>query len=491
MAPFAVVWPRSRFVLDSKAEEIVRHPLVQQLIVVCPQADAVSASKVRILRGERPLSGETVMHALSATQSESILWLAPDADVEFGATAVGRFAATLRESGAGWIYSDYRELKAGQLADHPTIDYQLGSVRDAFDFGAVVAMDRRAAFEAIERHGPLSPSPCAGFYELRLKMSLAQLPLRIPEFLYTVGQSDLRSTGEKQFDYVDPRNHEVQREMEKAATGHLRRLGALLESPFEPVPAPKQSSFRVAASVIIPVRNRVKTIADAVRSVLEQKATFPFNLLVVDNRSTDGTSQVLADLASADTRLRHLIPDRTDLGIGGCWNHAVLNDACGRYAVQLDSDDLYASPQTLQQIVDLLRDGPYAMVVGSYRMVNFDLQEIPPGIIDHREWSRENGRNNLLRVNGVGAPRAFDTSVFRSVLMPNVSYGEDYALSLRISRQYEVGRIYDPLYLCRRWEGNTDAALAIETANRYDTYKDRLRTFEIMARRRSHGHVEP
>ncbi len=485
---FTVIWPRSQFVVDKTLEELLDHPLVQQVVVICPQATPSPDPKIHVLCGERPLSGETVMLALAAVRSHHILWTAPDAELELGPHTLERFAAVLQDTGAGWVYSDYRERKGGQVVDHPTIDYQVGSVRDTFDFGPVIGIARQAAFESMDTYGPLSDSPWSGFYELRLKMSLRRLPIRIPEPLYTMGKPDVRPTGEKQFDYVDPRNYDVQRAMEKVVTEHLRRIGAYLEPKFAPVPEPK-GRFPVLASVMIPVRNRAKTIADAVQSVLEQKTDFPFNLIVVDNHSTDGTAQILNDLAAKNPNVHHLVPKRRDLGIGGCWNHGVLSEHCGRYVVQLDSDDLYSSPNTLQQVVDVLRGGPYAMVVGSYQVVNFNLEELPPGVIDHREWSRDNGRNNLLRVNGAGAPRAFDTAVFRSLLMPNVSYGEDYALTLRISRQYEVGRIYDPIYLCRRWEGNTDAALATDMANRYDTYKDRLRTLEIMARQQFNKHV--
>ncbi len=485
---FSVVWPRSRFSVDKAIDQVLHHPLVERVIVICPGAVTSPDPRIHILSGERPLAGEAVMLALAAVRTDYIVWISPDAEIEFGVGWLNRFAAVLGEAGAAWVYSDYREKRSGRTAEHPTIDYQLGSVRDTFDFGSVVAMNRRAAFEALEKWGPLSRTHWGGFYELRLKMSVAQFPVRIPEPLYTIDHPDTRTTGEKQFDYVDPRNHDVQREMEKVVTDHLRRIGAYLEPVFAPVPEPKMS-FPVTASVIIPVRNRVKTIGDAARSVMEQKTDFPFNLIVVDNHSTDGTAKILSDLAAKHPNVHHVVPNRHDLGIGGCWNYGVLHENCGRYAVQLDSDDLYSSPSTLKQIVDVLRDGPYAMVVGAYRMVNFNLEEMPPGVIDHREWSRDNGRNNLLRVNGVGAPRAFDTAVFRSIQMPNVSYGEDYGLAMRITRQYELGRIYEPIYLCRRWEGNTDAALAIDVANRYDTYKDRLRTFEILSRQRMNQHV--
>jgi hypothetical protein len=379
---------------------------------------------------------------------------------------VSRMIQVLRDTGAGWVYSD----SVGQ----PRIHYQPGSIRDNFNFGAVAAV----AAEAFEKG---AESDWSSLYDLRLRIS-EKLPIvRIPEPLYSASIADTRPTGQRQFDYVDPKNREYQIEMERIATAHLRRIGAYLEPRFERVPA-AADSFPVRASVVIPVRNRERTILDAVKSALGQKTGFDFNVIVVDNHSTDRTTELLR--AVGDARLVHVIPDRQDLGIGGCWNEAIYSAYCGRYAVQLDSDDLYSSDAVLARIVAELEAGPYAMVIASYTMVDFSLKEIPPGIIDHREWTRENGRNNALRINGLGAPRAFDTSVLRRFGFPNVSYGEDYAVALRISRDYEIGRIYDSVYLCRRWEGNTDSALPLETANRYDSYKDWIRTVEIHARMR-------
>jgi hypothetical protein len=375
----------------------------------------------------------------------------------------------MRDSGAGWVYSD--------AVGHPRIDYRPGSLRDTFDFGPVVAISVPAAREA-----GLEPGlRWGGLYDLRLRLSERTPIVRIPEPLYAAS-ADARASGQAMFDYVDPRNRDYQIEMEHVATRHLERIGALLPPRFLPVPD-RSAAFPVTASVVIPVRNRERTIQDAVESALSQKAPFPFNVLVVDNHSTDGTSERLESIV--DSRLVRLVPDRRDLGIGGCWDLAVSSSSCGRYAVQLDSDDLYAHDAVLARIVSELESGPYAMVVGSYTMVDFALREIPPGLIDHREWTRENGRNNALRVNGFGAPRAFDTAVLRAVGFPNVSYGEDYAVSLRVSRDFEIGRIYDSVYLCRRWEGNSDSALPLETQNRYDAYKDWLRTLEIAARKRA------
>jgi Glycosyl transferase family 2 len=377
-----------------------------------------------------------------------------------------RMIQVMRDTGAGWVYSD----SVGQ----PRIHYQTGSIRDNFDFGAVIAV-RADAFEKGAETG------WSSLYDLRLRISGKYPVVRIPEPLYSAAAADTRPTGQKQFDYVDPKNRDYQIEVERIATAHLKRIGAYLEPRFESVPAPAEA-FPVRASVIIPVRNRERTILDAVKSALGQKAGFDFNVIAIDNHSTDRTTEMLR--AAGDPRLVHLIPERNDLGIGGCWNEAIYSAHCGRYAVQLDSDDLYSNENALARIVGELEAGPYAMVIASYTMVDFSLKEIPPGLIDHREWTRENGRNNALRINGLGAPRAFDTSVLRRFGFPNVSYGEDYAVALRISRDYEIGRIYDSVYLCRRWEGNTDSALPLETANRYDAYKDWIRTTEIHARMR-------
>lgn len=378
-----------------------------------------------------------------------------------------RMTQVIRDTGAGWVYGD--------AVGHPRIDYQLGSIRDGFDFGPLVALHVPVARQA----GIESVWKWSGLYDLRLRISERHPILRIPEPLYIASIIEARPTGEKQFDYVDPRNREYQIEVERVATKHLKRIGAWLPQHFEQVPPSKQE-FPVKASVIIPLRNRRETILDAVGSALGQTTDFEFNVIIVDNHSTDGTTDIVHGLG--DRRVKHIIPARRDLGIGGCWNEAIYSRDCGQYAVQLDSDDLYADENVLHRIVAKLEAGPYAMVVGSYTMVDFSLNEIAPGLIDHREWTRENGRNNALRINGLGAPRAFDTSLLRLIGFPNVSYGEDYAVALRISRDYEVGRIYDSVYLCRRWEGNSDSALPIQTANRFDWYKDWLRTIEIQAR---------
>jgi hypothetical protein len=414
-------------------------------------------------------SSATIQKVLDAADSDVLFVGNPQVSIEPGPRMFDRMAQVMREFGAGWVYAD--------AVGHPHIDYQRGSIRDGFDFGPVVCVSVEAARES----GIDSGWKWGALYDLRLRISEAHAVVRIPETLYSASTIDVRPTGQKQFDYVDPRNRDYQIEMEQVATAHLKRIGAWLPPHFNTVPG-EAETFPVKASIVIPVRNRDRTILDAVQSALHQHADFEFNVIVVDNHSTDRTTELLSSIS--DVRLKHIIPDRRDLGIGGCWNEAIYSSYCGRYAIQLDSDDLYANDSVVDRIVSELDAGPFAMVIGSYTMVDFSLKEIPPGLIDHREWSRGNGRNNALRINGLGAPRAFSTSVLRAIGFPNVSYGEDYAVALRISRDYEIGRIYESLYLCRRWEGNSDSALPVEVANRYDLYKDWLRTIEIQARMR-------
>ncbi|HEX9007412.1 MAG TPA: glycosyltransferase family A protein, partial [Bacteroidota bacterium] len=399
-----------------------------------------------------------------------------------GQFALERMLTVARATCAPLVYADYYDLREEGKTPHPVIECQEGSLRDDFNFGALVLLDAVRFREAVAEAAP-GGYRYAGWYAVRLALQRKGALVRVPEFLYGRHEPDLRKSGERQFDYVDPKNRAVQVEMEQAATEHLRRVGGYL-APGAAEADLESGSFPVEASVVIPVRNRVRTIREAMMSVLAQSAPFPFNLIVVDNHSTDGTTDIVAALAGADARVLHLVPGRDDLGIGGCWNEAVQHQACGRFAVQLDSDDLYAGPGTLARIVDVFRAERCAMVVGSYRMTDFQLREIPPGTIDHREWTPDNGRNNALRINGLGAPRAFFTPVLRAVTVPNVSYGEDYAVALAISRRYKVGRIYEPIYLCRRWEGNSDADLDVTRLNAYNFYKDTIRTFELKARQR-------
>ena len=406
--------------------------------------------------------------------------------VEMGDNALPRLIRVAEETDAAMVYSDYLAVKEGETERHPVIDYQEGSLRDDFDFGQVVLIRTKWLKKWAEevaadenRHYQF-----AAWYDFRLFLSRCGLLFHLNETLYTIVEEDTRKSGEKQFDYVNPRNREVQIEMERACTEHLRQLNALIDTTSYGDIDFNEGDFEVEASVVIPVFNRAKTVADAVKSALSQETKFSFNVIVVDNHSTDGTAEILAELARENEKLIVLNPNRRDLGIGGCWNLAINNEHCGRFAVQLDSDDLYSSPQTLQKIVEAFHEQRAAMIVGSYRMCNFQLETLPPGIIDHREWTDENGPNNALRINGLGAPRAFFTPLARQIQFPNTSYGEDYAMGLAFSRQWRIGRIYDELYLCRRWEGNSDASLPVEKVNANNLYKDRLRTMELMARRK-------
>ena len=394
-----------------------------------------------------------------------------------------RIAATAADTNAGLIYTDYREENKSGYSARLLNDYQPGSIRSDFDFGPVMVFSVPAVKRVIRKYGNLPRGLEAALYDLRLKISLLYPIIHLPELLYSVQDIKPRqSEQEKHFSYAAAANLRQQRKLEKVANNYLWQLGAYLAPRTKKVPAGKDA-FPVEASIIIPVLNRRNTIAEALQSALRQQTDFSFNVLVVDNHSTDGTAAVIKKMAKADARVIHLVPERLDLGIGGCWNEAVYSRECGRFAIQLDSDDLYSSTKTLQKMVEMLRRN-FAMVAGSYTIVNEKLKPIAPGLIDHREWTKANGHNNLLRVNGMGAPRAFQTSLLRKLGgFPNVSYGEDYAVALRISREYQIGRIYESLYLCRRWPQNTDAGLSAERKNSYDYYKDKLRTLELIARR--------
>lgn len=401
--------------------------------------------------------------------------------VRLGSQALERMTDYLSVPSCGMVYADRYEETEGELRPHPVIDYQAGSVRDDFDFGSLILYRTEALKQAVFEISTESDYTYSASYAVRLALSRRYSLTHIREYLYTETETDTRRSGEKQFDYVDPRNRSVQIERETVFTRYLKKNGAYLP-PVEHRIDLNEGDFPCEASVIIPVRNRVRTIDDAIRSVLEQETTFHYNLIIVDNHSTDGTTEAIRRYAG-EKKIVHLIPERTDLGIGGCWDLAIRDARCGRFAVQLDSDDLYSGPDTLQRIIDTFHKEQCAMVIGSYRMTNFSLETLPPGIIDHREWTSENGHNNALRINGLGAPRAFFTPLLREIGVPNVSYGEDYALGLAFSRRYRIGRIYDVVYLCRRWEGNSDAALSIEKVNRNNAYKDSLRTLELAQRR--------
>ena len=428
---------------------------------------------------DRMESSNTVMSIAENTDADYLLLCTRMTSVRWGLYALERFLRTADDTGAVMVYSDHYSLEEGALTKHPAIDYQAGSLRDDFDFGSLWLIKSQALLDYVAQTDRVDYQ-YAGLYDLRLYLSRKGEIFHLNEYLYTEAELDTRKSSEKQFDYVNPRNREVQIEMERACTAHLEKVGAIVDTNFYRQPDFDEQDFACEASVVIPVFNREKTIADAVKSALSQKTNFPYNVIVVNNHSTDSTGEILDSID--DGRLIQIVPGRTDLGIGGCWNVAVNSDHCGKFAVQLDSDDLYSSPKTLQKIVDAFHEQKAAMIIGSYRMCDFDLNTLPPGLIDHKEWTEDNGCNNALRINGLGAPRAFFTPLVRQIQFPNTSYGEDYALGLAFSRRYRIGRIYDELYLCRRWGGNSDAALSVERVNANNLYKDRLRTMELKAR---------
>ena len=435
---------------------------------------------------DRVTSTSAIRSLAESATADYLLLCTKATSISLGQFALERFLRVAADTDAGMVYSDRYSMVSGIRQCHPVIDYQEGSVRDDFDFGALWLVKSSLVRDFIS-HPDTRDYQYAGLYDLRLFLSREAKLFHINEYLYTEAEHDTRKSGEKQFDYVNPRNRDVQLEMEQVATRHLEKIGALIDTRHYRQPDFTEQEFLYEASVVIPVFNREKTIADAVESALSQKTSFKYNVIVVDNHSTDRTGDILRNIqerlgAEKYQRLFVIIPQRTDLGIGGCWNEAVSSEYCGRFAVQLDSDDLYSSPLTLQRIVDAFHEQKAAMVIGSYRMCDFDLNTLPPGLIDHKEWTEDNGCNNALRINGLGAPRAFFTPLLRQIRFPNTSYGEDYAVGLAFCRRYRIGRIYEELYLCRRWNGNSDAALSVEKVNANNLYKDRLRTMEIMAR---------
>ncbi len=471
-------------------ERLASNPLIRSIAAAGAPITNVTIENIHRLRAAslRPSAAmvETLRWFETTDASHLLCVLSPR--VEITANGLRRLANVAADTRAAVVYSDFFDAAAdGAATLHPLIDYQPGSIRDDFDFGHAVLISRAAVnglADAIEAEH--TATEFGGWYDLRLRLTERGPVVHLSEPTYLVAAAVQQSAADAHFSYVDPRNRNYQIEMEKVATAYLKRIGAWLPPPNTQLVDDK-ARFAVECSVVIPVRNRAKTVADAVSSALSQETDFPFNVIVVDNHSTDGTSDILRDLAAKSDRLVHLIPTRRDLGIGGCWNEAIYSEKCGRYAVQLDSDDLYASPGVLMHIVGEFQRGPYAAVIGAYTIVDFDLQPIPPGLIDHREWTPENGHNNALRIAGLGAPRAFHVPTLRTIGFPNVSYGEDYGVALRVSRQYQIGRIYESLYWCRRWEGNSDHALPIETQNRYAFYKDRLRSIELAARQQLGG----
>ncbi len=451
--------------------------LVKQIFLLNDNANQEKIEGCEVIKIDSLRSTATIKKIAEKANTDYTLIYTKPADLRMGMFALDRMLQIAKDSGAGLVYADHYQIANGEKKNSPVISYQKGSLRDDFNFGSVLiykSENLKAAVSSMEKEYKF-----AGLYDLRLKVSQGADLVHINEYLYTEIENDNRKSGEKVFDYVDPKNRGVQIEMEEACTDHLKKIGGYLAPHFKEINF-SATGFEYEASVIIPVRNRIRTIADAINSVLSQKTNFKFNLIVVDNYSTDGTTEAIDKFT--DERLIHLIPENQELGIGGCWNAGVHHPKCGKFAIQLDSDDVYSDENTLQKIVDAFYEQNCAMVVGTYMLTDFDMKMIPPGIIDHKEWTPDNGRNNALRINGLGAPRAFYTPVLRDIKVPNTSYGEDYALGLNFSREYQIGRIYDVLYLCRRWDDNSDASLDIVKMNAHNTYKDRIRTWELEAR---------
>jgi len=482
MKPFTVVTPYNpQPFFENTLLSLMKSALVECIVIASEESVDLQLDKCRVLVTGPISSHQTLSQILSGIKTKYIFFLPKAQQIAIEPKALERILEVAESADAGLVYSDfYDERESGRIL-HSLNDYQPGSVRDDFDFGTITLFSVSAIWKALKKYGDIPAVKFAGLYDLRLKISIDYPIYHLKEPLYSVIEPNEPSGSEKLFTYLDPRNRSAQKEMETVFTDYLKKIGAYLPTNFREIEQ-TQESFPVEASIIIPVRNRKETVAEAVKSALSQETDFPFNVIVVDNHSIDGTTTILFDLAKRHSLLRHIIPVRTDLGIGGCWNEALRHEACGRFAVQLDSDDLYASGHTLQHMVDMLRQGKYAMVIGSYTLVDSSLKEISTGLIDHREWTDENGHNNALRINGLGAPRAFNTGLMRNIGFLNVSYGEDYAAALRICREYRIGRIYENLYFCRRWSGNSDAGLSIEEANRNDAFKDKIRTEEIVAR---------
>ena len=467
-------------------KQLKEEPLIGEIYVMMQGKESCPYMGCEVIRVDDFRSSSTVRKIEEKLKASFALLCTAQTPITFGYQAISRMCSVANSVDPALVYADRYVVKNGETVKSPTMDFYYGSVRDDFDFGPVMLFSAPTLQKYVEEF-PDADYTYSGLYDLQLfslrrKRQAALFHIR--EFLYTEEEKDLRTSGEKQFDYVNPRNREVQKEREIVCTKHLKLIGSYIEPESIVDVAVERYDFDREASVIIPVRNRVKTIEDAVRSALAQRTTFPFNVIVVDNLSTDGTTEAIRKVAAEDERVVHIIPTRKDLGIGGCWSLAFNDTRCGRFAIQLDSDDLYSGTDTLQRIVDKFYEEHCAMVIGSYRMCNFQLETLPPGLIDHREWTPENGHNNALRINGLGAPRAFFTPLLRKIGMPNTSYGEDYAVGLAFCRKYKIGRIYDELYLCRRWEGNSDASLTPEQVNRNNVYKDSLRTMEIINRRR-------
>jgi len=462
------------------AQNLLKSKLVKSVFLLATTGINIHVEGCECIEIDSINSSSTIRKIAEKSDTPYSLIYTKETTLELGQYALERFFHIADGTKAGLVYSDYHQIIKGERSNLPLIDYQEGSLRDDFNFGSVLFYNtenlKKAVAETTEDYKH------AGLYNLRLKVSQQAELIHINEYLYSEVEEDTRKSGEKLFDYVDPKNRAVQVEMEAACTDHLKKTGGYLAPQFKDIQF-NENSFPVEASVIIPIRDRVRTVEDAIKSVLLQKTTFAFNLIIVDNNSTDGTTEIIEKYALLDSRVIHIKPSRSDLGIGGCWNEGVDSPACGKFSVQLDSDDVYQDENSLQTIVNAFYEQNCAMVIGSYTMTDFNMKTIAPGLIDHKEWTPENGRNNALRINGLGAPRAFYTPILRDIKVPNTSYGEDYALGLYFSREYQIGRIYDSVYLCRRWDDNSDASLDVVKMNGYNLYKDKIRTIELKARK--------
>jgi len=468
------------------ADSFLHTGLIEEVFIVTGEPPNNGKTPYRLFTGQSVFSSEILYRVLREIHTPYVFFMPVPALIEITARDIERMLRSVVTPHTGIVYSDFIIKDSGGALLQPLIDYQPGSVRDDFDFGSLILFSTVSVETVLDQYGLTKNLHHAGFYDLRLKLSISHSIYHLGEPLYAIcGPFDRYGT-HHHFAYLKPQNRDIQKEMEIVFTEYLKKINAYIPSTHLKLAESQDQPFPVIASIIIPVKNRKDTIGDAVESALQQETTFPFNVIVVDNHSTDGTTAVLAKLSHKNSRIIHMIPKRKDLGIGGCWNEAIYYTGCGKYAVQLDSDDLYSSTKTLQQMVAMLQKGPYAMVIGAYTLVDENLKEIPPGLIDHREWTDENGHNNALRVNGLGAPRGFDTTIIRGFGFLNVSYGEDYAAGLRICREYKIGRIYENLYLCRRWSGNTDASLTINEINKNNALKDYIRTEEIRARQELH-----
>jgi hypothetical protein len=476
----AAVFSYNSSITDLVISDLNETELIDKIIVV--SHSEIEDGTVSKIRTDYPFSSKVIIEVIERTSAPYLLIINGSRLIHLTRHTVEILISAADKKDAGWVYSDYYKQKDNNRVLHPLIDYQTGSVRDDFDFGYCSLIRTNKAKKYLANlFAAQSGSHYSGLYDLRLTISRYADIIRIREPLYSIKIAGDISTLDKMFEYLDPENREIQIEMEKVLTHHLKETGAFISSENKKS-ANFDHTFKYEASVIIPVKNRASTIADAIKSALRQKTKYRFNVIVVDNHSTDDTTKKINSISALDNRVIHIIPEKKDLGIGGCWNEAIFHADCGRFAVQLDSDDLYSDENTLQKIIDKFYEEKCAMVTGSYKLTDFNLNEIPPGVIDHREWTDENGHNNALRVNGFGAPRAFYTPVIREIKFPDVSYGEDYAVGLAVSRQYKVGRIFEPIYLCRRWEGNTDASISTEKQNANNFYKDSIRTQEILLR---------